>query len=89
MNECERKPDEEAVAVEYVGLQWQFRCIQVHGDGDPFMADAYIKDGTVVCRKCGTTEHIKDMDLRYEISEGGKIKTWVTPEKFKHFSSGR
>ena len=85
MSRPENKPDEQAVAVQYVGLQWQFFCRQVHGDSDPFMADAEIQDDKVVCHKCQTTERIKDMNLRYEISEDGKINTWVSPEKFDHF----
>ena len=81
-----RKPDQRAIAVEYVALQWQFRCTRVHSDGDPFMAEAEVRGGTVYCLKCGTSERIAEMDLRWRIFEDGKVETRVTPAKFDHFS---
>ena len=85
MSGPESELDEQAIAVEFVPRQWQFLCTQVHGDGDPFMADAEIEDGTVVCTKCKTTERIADMNPGCKISEDGTITTWVSPKRFSHF----
>ena len=89
MSGSESKVDEQAIAIEYVALQWQFRCRQVHGDGDPSMAYATVKGGTVDSVKCKTTtERIADMNLRWKI-EDGRIETRVSPERFDHFPAPR